>query len=775
MEHDNENNNNQVIIINKREREETYLNELNNKVRENKVNNNNDNNNDNNNININNINNAETQKHSANLLTEVLEKRGGNLCIINVGSQNLRIGFASTFKTTASTSTGASSHSSENIERQQQQQQQQQQPFCFKHVCAYKKNKKTEHSIKKTSSSTTITKASDEEYVIANNATTKEQLFDALLKKEGILNNNNNRDFKSLCREITTTTMTTSKETEIEFFAANKKGEHKTKDDDEMINAAPCEWKFGEDALEVYGKDDDWEVVFPFRKGKLVASETVLENCWRNALEKAKISNTYNNDEDDDENKKNKDDENETEKEEDDVDDEEKNKKDNNNTSNINNSKSNDRDKIDVLLIVPPLCSRKDIEIMTRTLLVGLNFRSICIHSESSCAFFSLSSTNQKTTCVVDIGAQTITVECVDTLGCPIANTRVTLPYGYEHLSLCNVAANRSCGTWTERASEIGAHKWFENVLAFAHENITCDNDVRHKVDRVIRFKQNGKLYESTACSKALSFASEALFEPERIKFKGPFTDAGGFWEEDDSNNEDANEADEQFFNTNENNNEQKGFRDNADVNANVNTDGYGNSITITTSIGRFMLPSALSREGDYELQQTKRPKVVNVHVQRNRTKHLDENGRIIGLHEAIVASCLGCEIPAQKSEALKNILLVGGGAEIPEIEEVIEGRVVSTLSRVVASMIDNNALAALLHSTTPVVLDHKAGTIYANATFAGACILGCLDDSRVSKEWLTRKTFQDALKIGGAGERWCIGLGGYELNGLYRYLLLPS
>ena len=170
MEHDNENNNNQVIIINKREREETYLNELNNKVRENKVNNNNDNNNDNNNININNINNAETQKHSANLLTEVLEKRGGNLCIINVGSQNLRIGFASTFKTTASTSTGASSHSSENIERQQQQQQQQQQPFCFKHVCAYKKNKKTEHSIKKTSSSTTITKASDEEYVIANSS-----------------------------------------------------------------------------------------------------------------------------------------------------------------------------------------------------------------------------------------------------------------------------------------------------------------------------------------------------------------------------------------------------------------------------------------------------------------------------------------------------------------------------------------------------------------------------------------------------------------------------
>ena len=48
-------------------------------------------------------------------------------------------------------------------------------------------------------------------------------------------------------------------------------------------------------------------------------------------------------------------------------------------------SSKNVREKMDVLLIAPPLCSRKNIETMAQTLLVGLNFRSICIHRESTC------------------------------------------------------------------------------------------------------------------------------------------------------------------------------------------------------------------------------------------------------------------------------------------------------------------------------------------------------------------------------------------------------
>ena len=290
------------------------------------------------------------------------------------------------------------------------------------------------------------------------------------------------------------------------------------------------DWTFGKEALEMHEiSNDDWELVFPFRKGKLVASETVLENCWRDALEKAGFSSKC------------------------------------------------IREKMDVLLIASPLCSRKDIETMARTLLVGLNFRSICVHGESTCAYFSLGSKKQKVTCVVDIGAQKITAECVDSSGCPIPSSLVALPYGYEHMSLCNVAANRSCGTWMEKANgETSAYEWFENVLTFSRDTITCDNDVRYE-DRVVRFKHSGNFYESSSCSKALLFASDALFEPDRIKFKGPFTGAGGIWDDDEVVvEEDENDG---GGDDDDNNTERKG--------------------SLATSIGTFVLPSALSREED--------------------------------------------------------------------------------------------------------------------------------------------------------------------------------
>ena len=157
--------------------------------------------------------------------------------------------------------------------------------------------------------------------------------------------------------------------------------------------------------------------------------------------------------------------------------------------------------------------------------------------------------------------------------------------------------------------------------------------------------------------------------------------------------------------------------------------------------------------------------------MRKDRTDH-----EIVGLHEAIVASCLSCEVPMQKCEALQNILLVGGGAEIPEIEEVIEGRIASTLSFILSSMGDEE-LATLLRAITPIVLDHSAGTVYSEATWMGGCILGCLDDSRGNKEWLSQNVFQDRINVGDASkvESWVSGNGGYELNGLYRYSCFSS
>ena len=84
----------------------------------------------------------------------------------------------------------------------------------------------------------------------------------------------------------------------------------------------------------------------------------------------------------------------------------------------------------------------------------------------------------------------------------------------------------------------------------------------------------------------------------------------------------------------------------------------------------------------------------------------------------------------------------------------------------------EDEELATHLRSITPIVLDHRAGTVYSEATWSGGCILGCLDDSRGNKEWLSQDVFQNRLKVGDASkiESWVGGNGGYELNGLFRY-----
>ena len=647
----------------------------------------------------------ERDKQRLKLLKEdVLEKRGRNLLVFHCGgSKYLKFGRAS-----------------------------EERPFVFEHVCAYSTargaKKKMYSSPPLTGTETEERKEEEEEVVVVAERKKKrtfrevyvgenENAFRASLKKQVAAKATMNKDKKISQNENENAA---AKFGAVEVKNTNEEEKEKEIEDGKTLHSPRhglVDWKFGKEALEMYEKsNDDWELVFPFRKGKLVASETVLENCWRDALEKAGFSS------------------------------------------------KNVREKMDVLLIAPPLCSRRNIETMAQTLLVGLNFRSICIHGESTCAYFSLGSRKQKVTCVVDIGAQKITAECVDNSGCPIANSLVALPYGYEHMSLCNVAANRSCGTWIEKSDgKTGAYEWFEDVLTFSRDTITCDDEIRYK-ERVVRFKQGGKLYESGSCSKALAFASDALFEPDKIKFKGPFTGAGGVWDDDkiivndgDDDNDDGDDSDSETV----------------------------MKESVATCIGTFILPSALSREEDSSLvnksdggdeEEEEEEKRRKEKSRRNKKADRTAGEDIVGLHEAIVASCLSCELPTQKCEALQNILLVGGGAEIPEIEEVIEGRIASTLSFILSSMGDEE-LATLLRAITPIVLDHSAGTVYSEATWMGGCILGCLDDSRGNKEWLSQNVFQDRINVGDASkvESWVSGNGGYELNGLYRYSYFSS
>ncbi len=84
-----------------------------------------------------------------------------------------------------------------------------------------------------------------------------------------------------------------------------------------------------------------------------------------------------------------------------------------------------------VILIVPDLFCKSDIKALTELLLVDMGFAQACIQQESVCATFGA---GLSTGCVVDLGAEKISVSCVEE-GLVLPETRVQLAYGGADLT----------------------------------------------------------------------------------------------------------------------------------------------------------------------------------------------------------------------------------------------------------------------------------------------------------------------------------------------------
>ncbi|KAL7422269.1 Actin-like protein arp8 [Cryptotrichosporon argae] len=100
-----------------------------------------------------------------------------------------------------------------------------------------------------------------------------------------------------------------------------------------------------------------------------------------------------------------------------------------------------DYSKFSVVLIVPDHGDRFYVQELTRLLLGTMGFKEIAVHQESHCAIFSA---GMSTACVVDIGAQTTSVTCVDE-GLVNADTRMTLAYGGDDVTSALVTLLQRC------------------------------------------------------------------------------------------------------------------------------------------------------------------------------------------------------------------------------------------------------------------------------------------------------------------------------------------
>lgn len=70
-----------------------------------------------------------------------------------------------------------------------------------------------------------------------------------------------------------------------------------------------------------------------------------------------------------------------------------------------------DRQKMSVILIVPDFGDRAYVDSMANLLFTYMGFKEIAIHQEAYCAIFGA---GLSSACVVDIGANTTSVTCVD-------------------------------------------------------------------------------------------------------------------------------------------------------------------------------------------------------------------------------------------------------------------------------------------------------------------------------------------------------------------------
>ncbi|KAJ1563588.1 actin-like protein arp8, partial [Nowakowskiella sp. JEL0078] len=86
---------------------------------------------------------------------------------------------------------------------------------------------------------------------------------------------------------------------------------------------------------------------------------------------------------------------------------------------------------LNVMLVIPDMFHQRTVKEFIRLLLENMKFRAIIIHQESVCATFGA---GVSSACVVDIGAQKISVSCVEEGVC-MSDSRICLRYGGDDIT----------------------------------------------------------------------------------------------------------------------------------------------------------------------------------------------------------------------------------------------------------------------------------------------------------------------------------------------------
>uniref|UniRef100_A0A1J3GRF1 Actin-related protein 9 n=1 Tax=Noccaea caerulescens TaxID=107243 RepID=A0A1J3GRF1_NOCCA len=111
----------------------------------------------------------------------------------------------------------------------------------------------------------------------------------------------------------------------------------------------------------------------------------------------------------------------------------------------------NERNKYSAVLVVPGTFDSREIKEMLTIVLRDLRFNSAVVHQEGLSAIFG---NGLSTACIVNMGAQTSTVVCIED-GVSMPNTEKVLPFGGEDICRCLLWIQRHNQNWPQIRTDV--------------------------------------------------------------------------------------------------------------------------------------------------------------------------------------------------------------------------------------------------------------------------------------------------------------------------------
>ncbi|KAK5578576.1 hypothetical protein RB653_008248 [Dictyostelium firmibasis] len=468
------------------------------------------------------------------------------------------------------------------------------------------------------------------------------------------------------------------------------------------------------------------------------------------------------------------------------------------------NIPSSDLSSYGCVYVVTDNIDKKSLKQITTLLLTELQFTSVLFFQESICSSFGVSMATQS--CVIDLGHQKISIACVDE-GYLLPNTRLTLGYGGEQLTKlleylltgmdkCDLDSTISSRQMASKQihkyyfpfkSSINELVDFSPFYLNVFDNIKIENlDYNYndfQKQRVGTFKvkdikqeKHMNIYHFNA-DEVYQVVGMSLFYPSVLAHFGgssvnylvksrPLVNGGGGGESNSIYVEDQKHYYNHYLSSYDhedpfdghNHSHMHSFGQNST--SRDSKEGSGN-ITVSPSASNSTAPSTSTASSPTKKKTGSSPNSYEDYID-------------IPLDIAILKSVSQLErSDVNKKKYLSNILLVGGGALTPGIQDVLKVCIFKQLEQQyqaqqlqiqqqqqqqqqqqLQSSTNSATTTPTPSSATIIPLENYIGFAnsgirsdvdYRHAGWRGGAILGCLESTR--EIWITRSEWQDGKK----------------------------